>query len=373
MISLPVISVAGWPYEGHNDATRDALERVIDPRTRCFRLKPMPRPARQLPRTTSLRASRKDPGPGRRPGSSVGLFSVGFSMFLDEARTLVSDMQFTWGERRIMGIVGSVVPGRASAWRAGSRQADLDRGRLIDVFVDQAEAAARTADLIELHAVPTLGRIALALEKLNRRARGPRPVPRTTRPERRTSRGARSHRRLDGPRPRSSSAFIRDHPGPEAARLMAELTTPGTGPSRPLRARLEAARKTSKDALARDRASRRPDRASPRGPPRRPRPGPGPLAGRRDQARRSAPGRSGPEVANLASSGRRQLRRHPRRGFAPGLDPQPPPIRRPLPRCARPIGDRRRDLPALPVRPTGSHRAPLIPLSSGEPDFEESP
>ena len=35
-----------------------------------------------------------------------GLFSLGFSMFLDETRALVSDAQFTWGERRIMGIVG---------------------------------------------------------------------------------------------------------------------------------------------------------------------------------------------------------------------------------------------------------------------------
>jgi hypothetical protein len=94
-----------------------------------------------------------------------GLFALGVSVFLDQVRGLVSDAQFTWGERRVMGIVALVTVGGfgLAGWVAGRLlKAAAD---LIDVFIAGAEAAARTADLIELHMVPALGRIALALER----------------------------------------------------------------------------------------------------------------------------------------------------------------------------------------------------------------
>src|SRR6185437_13760297 len=40
-----------------------------------------------------------------------GVFAVGVSVFLDQVRGLVSDAQFTWGERRVMGLVALVTVG----------------------------------------------------------------------------------------------------------------------------------------------------------------------------------------------------------------------------------------------------------------------
>jgi hypothetical protein len=94
-----------------------------------------------------------------------GLFAIGVSVFLNQVRGLVSDVQFTWGERRVMGIVALVTIGGfgLAGWVAGRLlKASAD---LIEVFIAGAEAAARTADLIELNLVPTLGRIAAALER----------------------------------------------------------------------------------------------------------------------------------------------------------------------------------------------------------------
>jgi hypothetical protein len=102
-----------------------------------------------------------------------GLFAVGCSVFLDQVRGLVSDAQFTWGERRVMGIVALVTLGGfgLAGWVAGRLlKASAD---LIEVFIAGAESAGRTADLIELHLVPTLGRIATALD----RAGEPTPTP----------------------------------------------------------------------------------------------------------------------------------------------------------------------------------------------------
>jgi len=94
-----------------------------------------------------------------------GLFAVGVSVFLNRVGGLISDAQFTWGERRVLGLVALVTFGcfGLAAWVAGRLlkvSADL-----IDVFIASAESAGRTADLIELHLVPTLGRIAAALEQ----------------------------------------------------------------------------------------------------------------------------------------------------------------------------------------------------------------
>src|SRR5712671_6774471 len=91
-----------------------------------------------------------------------GVFALGVSVFLDQVRGLVSDAQFTWGERRVMGIVAlSTVGGFGLAgWVAGRLvKAAAD---MMEVFIAGAESAGRTADLIEMHMLPALGRIALA-------------------------------------------------------------------------------------------------------------------------------------------------------------------------------------------------------------------
>src|SRR4051812_42507661 len=97
-----------------------------------------------------------------------GLFAIGASVFLDRVRGLVSDAQFTWGERRVMGIVALATLGGfgLAGWVAG--RLIRASAELIEVLIADVEAAGRTADLIELHVVPTLGRIALALERTSR-------------------------------------------------------------------------------------------------------------------------------------------------------------------------------------------------------------
>src|SRR4051794_8885371 len=124
----------------------------------------MPRPAPILSRYESLRSSRRSLA--RAAGwVRFGLFSAGVSLCLDQGRALVSDAQFTWGERRIMGVVALTWLGgfALAGWVAGKLLGTA--AELIDVFADQAEASARTAELLELHAIPALGRIALALER----------------------------------------------------------------------------------------------------------------------------------------------------------------------------------------------------------------
>ena len=95
----------------------------------------------------------------------LGLFGVGVSLFLDQVRSLVSDAQFTWGERRVMGVVALITLGGfgLASWVAGRLM--KASSELIDLFIDGADAAWRAADLIELQLVPTLGRIASALER----------------------------------------------------------------------------------------------------------------------------------------------------------------------------------------------------------------
>ena len=206
----------------------------------------MPRPGPDIPRYESLRASRRALS-RIAPWVRFGLFSVGFSMFLDEVRSLVSDAQFTWGERRIMGIVGlSYLGGFGLAgWVAGRL---ISTGaELIDVFVDQAEASARTANLIEQHAVPTLGRIALALEKLSTEDK-PHDVEddETTRAFTLARQAIASGRWAQADR--LVGAFVRDHPGPDAARLLAELEDARNRAVEALKARLETA-KSAGDGL----------------------------------------------------------------------------------------------------------------------------
>jgi rubrerythrin len=120
-------------------------------------------------RYESLRASRRVLA-RMVPLVEFGLFAAGVGLFLNQVGDLVSDMQLTWGERRIVGVVALITLGGfgLGGWVAGRLLRTL--GGLIDVVVDQAEAAARTADLIEWNMVPALERVAVALE---RRSAGP--------------------------------------------------------------------------------------------------------------------------------------------------------------------------------------------------------
>jgi hypothetical protein len=99
------------------------------------------------------------------PAVQLAFLGLGLAIFLDQCRSLLSDSQFTWGERRIMGIVALLALGGSgfAGWviaRLISVTAEL-----FDAMADTAEAAWRTTELIERHVVPTLGRIATALEQ----------------------------------------------------------------------------------------------------------------------------------------------------------------------------------------------------------------
>ena len=41
----------------------------------------------------------------------LGFLIMGMVLFLDQARDLLSDAQFTWGERRVMGVIALVTLG----------------------------------------------------------------------------------------------------------------------------------------------------------------------------------------------------------------------------------------------------------------------
>ena len=208
----------------------------------------MPRVGPDIARYESLRAS------GRAlarvaPWVRYGLASVGLSMALGESQSLLSDAQFTWAERRILGIIGlSYLGGFALAGWAAGRLISTGAG-LIDVVVDQAEDTARVADLIERQAVPTLGRIALALERLPAAGKPDEPeddervrADRVARQAIASGRWAQAEKLV--------GAFVREHPGPDAARLLAELEDARNRAVEGLRSRLDRAREAGDALLA---------------------------------------------------------------------------------------------------------------------------
>ncbi len=95
----------------------------------------------------------------------LGFLILGMGLFIDQARDLLADAQFTWGERRVMAVIALVTLGGCglAGWILG--QLFRVSAQVIDVMADSAEAAWRAGDLIEQHLVPTLGRIALAMEE----------------------------------------------------------------------------------------------------------------------------------------------------------------------------------------------------------------
>ena len=95
----------------------------------------------------------------------LGFFGLGLTIFLDHSRTLLSDAQFTWGERNVMGIVALLSLGGCgiAGWVVGRLIAVA--ADLFEAMADTAESAWRTTELIERQVVPTLARIASALEQ----------------------------------------------------------------------------------------------------------------------------------------------------------------------------------------------------------------
>lgn len=116
-------------------------------------------------RYRSLRASRLTLARAA-PLVRFGLFSVGVSIFLDQVRPLISDGQFTWGERRVMGVVAAVTLGGfgLAAWVAG--QLLRAASELIEVVIDGAESIVETGSMVETQIVPGLARASAALERL---------------------------------------------------------------------------------------------------------------------------------------------------------------------------------------------------------------
>ncbi len=209
----------------------------------------MIRPGRDSSRYDALRASSRSLARSS-PWIRFALVSAGFSMFLDQAKSLVSDAQFTWGERQIMAIVGLSYLGSfgLGAWIVGKLLGTA--GGLIDAVIDQAEGANRAADLIEQHAVPTLNRIALALEKLEPPATSTAPADQA---EAEKSRLFAVARRLIADArwaqaDRLVGSFVRDHPGAEAGILLGELEAARRRAIDDLKGRLEGA-KVGGDAL----------------------------------------------------------------------------------------------------------------------------
>lgn len=97
---------------------------------------------------------------GLAPLVTLAIWALGASAFLDQSKDLISDAQFTWGERRILAINAVVIIG-------GSLLAGLLVGRLlraasdmIDLAADLSDSARRNNELIERHVIPLLGRIA---------------------------------------------------------------------------------------------------------------------------------------------------------------------------------------------------------------------
>jgi hypothetical protein len=115
-------------------------------------------------RYASLRRGRRTLGL-LAPLVQVGFLALGVGIFLDQSRSLLSDSQFTWGERQVMGMIALLALGGCGF--AGWAVARLIRvaAELIDVLADGADAACRTSELIERQVIPSLGRIAVALER----------------------------------------------------------------------------------------------------------------------------------------------------------------------------------------------------------------
>jgi hypothetical protein len=98
------------------------------------------------------------------PLVQVGFLTLGLAIFLEQSRSLLSDAQFTWGERQVLGLVALLALGGCgfAGWIAG-RLIKI-AAEIVDVLADGAEAARRTNELLEQHVIPALVRASRALE-----------------------------------------------------------------------------------------------------------------------------------------------------------------------------------------------------------------
>jgi len=115
------------------------------------------------PRYEELRRGRRTLGL-LAPLIQLGFLGLGLTIFLQQSRSLLSDSQFTWGERQVMGIIALLALGGCgfAGWVAGRLIRVV--AEIVDVLADGAESAWRTNELIEQHLIPTLARVARALE-----------------------------------------------------------------------------------------------------------------------------------------------------------------------------------------------------------------
>ena len=166
----------------------------------------------------------------------IGLLAVGLACALAQVRPLVADAQFTWGERRVIGVVILVTLGGfgLAGWVAG-RLLRAAAG-LIGAVADGAGAAVRTNHLIESRLIPSLDRAAAAMEGLAAR---PSDAPAT--------REAAAIRRAihEGRWTRAEGlieAYGRDHPdATEVTALTSELFAARRAEADSLRTKLDTA------------------------------------------------------------------------------------------------------------------------------------
>lgn len=170
------------------------------------------------------------------PVVRFGLLAVGSAVALDQIRPLVSDGQFTWGERRVIAAVTFVTLGgfAAAGWIGG--QLLRAAGGLIGAVADGAEASERTARLIESQLVPRLDRAVAALERMASGPVDPRAARAAVEARRAIAEGRWSRaERLIG-------AFTHDHPlSLEASSLAGELAEARRGEAESLLSRLDGA------------------------------------------------------------------------------------------------------------------------------------
>jgi hypothetical protein len=123
----------------------------------------MNRYPRDRPRYDELRRGRRTLAL-LAPLVQLGFVGLGLTIFLDQSRSLLSDAQFTWGERQVMGIIAlmSLSGCGLAAWIVG--RLIKVAAELVDVLADGAESAWRTNELLEQHLIPTMARVANALE-----------------------------------------------------------------------------------------------------------------------------------------------------------------------------------------------------------------
>lgn len=117
----------------------------------------MGRYASDRPRYDELRRGRRTLGL-LAPLVQLGFLGLGLGIFLDQSRSLLSDAQFTWGERQVMGIVASLALG-------GCGFAGWIVGRLIKVAAEIVDVLADGAG------------ICLANQRADRTTSDPDPGP----------------------------------------------------------------------------------------------------------------------------------------------------------------------------------------------------